>query len=213
MGYHYRMALPDGFPVEPVAEVMDRRGYRLGRQWERAELPGSQLPVFRSQCFEWRWELPEERGWVSFVFDHHVDVPKISAQSFVVGRPATTILVDLGADLPLMDHEPLRRAATAGPRDERAYALRALVAVVETCWDGAVDALCAALRDPDDAIRRAAVIAIARFPYRLFVEPLHEMAAVELQPDLKADASRLAHDLEAFSRSNAPVNASTEPGA
>jgi len=183
MKFNFDAALPEDYTLAQVKSVMDARGY----EWVQ------RIPAAELQLAEEIWRLPEGKGIVRYVFDHFMDVPSIRAESDINGEPAR-IITDLGRDLPFLYIEPLLKAARASGR-ERAYALRALAVITPFYNGGVASVLRAALQDADPGMRRLGLRTLSRYPYFTFAKDLDTMAASEADPELKADAIRLAKDL------------------
>lgn len=182
MKYYFDAALPENGTLDDVKRVMEARGYTWVQRIPKAEL----------QLAEEIWRLPDDRGAVRYVYDHFVEVPSIRAESDIHGEPAK-ILIDLERDLPMLHIEDLTKQVQSPP--QRIYALRALAAITTTFHGDVIAAFKAAIKDPDPAIRRLAMVVISRYPYFVFVRDLEQQAAAEPDPEIKEEALRLAKDL------------------
>jgi hypothetical protein len=184
MRYFFDAALPENFGLDDVKQVMEARGYTWAQRIPQAEL----------QLAEEIWRLPNNRGAVRYVYDHFVEVPSIRAESDIHGEPSK-ILMDLQRDLPFLYTGALTKQALSSSSRERIYALRALAATTTMFHGDVILALKAALKDPDPAIRRLALVCISRYPSFVFAQELDDQAVIESDLKIKEDQLALAKDL------------------
>ena len=184
MKYSMDAALPEGFTLDGFRERMDALGYH----WVQ------RIPAGERQLQEEIWELPNGRGAVRYVWDHFVDVPSVRAESDQRGAPGD-ILHELDAHLPLLHPGKLERMTRSTEPGERRYALRALASVITDFDWGVVEELRTALKEDDPSMRRLALDAIARYPYKVFTSDLDELGKTDPDDSLKKEARDLADDL------------------
>jgi hypothetical protein len=183
MKYSFDAALPENFGIDNVKQVMEARGYTWAQRIPQEEL----------QLAEEIWRLPNNRGAVRYVYDHFVEVPSIRAESDIHGEPSK-ILMDLQRDLPFLYTGALTKQALSSSL-ERIYALRALAATTPMFHGDVISAFKAALKDPDPAIRRLALVCISRYPSFVFAQELDDQAAIESDLKIKENQLALAKDL------------------
>src|SRR6266571_5376577 len=161
MKYAMDMALPEQFPLDKLKQVFEGLGYR----WVQ------HIPEGEVQMREEIWELPSHRGIVRYIFDQHVNVPSIRAESDIRNEPGK-ILLEIYPHLPLLDTGDLVRLAQSTQSAERRYGLRALASVTTDFEWRVVEEFSKVLKDPDPKMRMLAMVCIARYPYKLFAKEL-----------------------------------------